>query len=109
MRGRGPYLLLAWLLLLPVLTTPASAASRAPTAAEAVQYTRPLVRARLRLPESLKDYTVAAIVPVPEDPDRYAVTVRFRARTPFGAETAHEAGFRLRAAADGQGWIVTAD
>lgn len=86
----------------------AVAAAVAPTAAEAEYYTRPLVRARLRVPDSLQDYRVASLRPSADDPSRFEVEVQFRARTPFGGMSAHSARFRMKRAAAGGGWIVTA-
>lgn len=79
----------------------------APTLAVVEYYTRPLVRARLRLPDSLRDYRVESIRPSADDAARYDIEVSFRARTPFGGLTAHSAQFRMRRT-DAGGWIVTA-
>ena len=79
-----------------------------PTPAVAEYYTRPLVRARLRLPDSLAGYTVARIEPLAGEPGRYEVEVRFSALTPFGGVTEHSAVFRMRRAAEVDAWIVTA-
>ncbi len=83
-------------------------APAAPSPSEAEFYTRPLVRARLRLPDSLQDYRIVRLAPTVDDPERFEVEVQFRARTPFGGLTAHRAHFRMKRAASGQGWIVTA-
>jgi len=84
-------------------------AAPAPPSAEVVAfYTRPLVKARLRLPDSLQDYTVHSIVPTTEDPARFAVHVQFKARTPFGAVTEHSAKFLMKATVSGRAWVVTA-
>lgn len=112
---RAGLLLLALLpAMLAVAAEPAAiadeaalATSAAPTLAEAEYYTRPLVRARLRLPDSLQDYRVASLLPSADDPSRFEVEVQFRARTPFGGVSAHSARFQMRRAAAG-GWIVTA-
>lgn len=110
----GPRLLAAVLLLSPLLglraePPPAEAQTlEGPPAVTVVDYyTRPLVRARLRVPDSLSDYRVESILPSPDDPLRYDIEVSFRARTPFGGMTAHGARFRMRRA-EGGGWIVTA-
>lgn len=79
-----------------------------PTPAVVEYYTRPMVRARLRLPDSLAGYTVARIEPVAGEPGRWEVEVRFSARTPFGGVTAHNAVFRMRHAAVADAWVVTA-
>jgi hypothetical protein len=96
----------------PAPTKPAVVApdsSRAPPTDDVVlHYTQPLVRARLRLPNSLKDYRIEAITPVQDDPGRFEVRVRFKAETPFGATTEHEARFSMRQAAVPGLWIVTA-
>ncbi|MDP3859861.1 MAG: hypothetical protein Q8Q73_19035 [Stagnimonas sp.] len=79
-----------------------------PTAAVVDYYTRPLIKARLRIPDSLRDYRVTAITRSTDDPSRFEVEVHFLARTPFGGTTAHSARFQMkRAATDGE-WIVTA-
>lgn len=78
-----------------------------PSVTVADYYTRPLVRARLRVPDSLSDYRVESVLPSADDPQRYDIEVGFRARTPFGGMTAHRAQFRMRRA-EGGGWIVTA-
>lgn len=80
----------------------------APTAEVAAFYTRPLVRARLRVPQSLQDYTVASITPSRDDSTRFDVEVRFKARTPFGAITSHSARFQMKRAPSTADWIVTA-
>ncbi len=115
LRGRFGYPLLAAALLW--FPSPGLRAESPPSEAHAVEgppsvtvadyYTRPLVRARLRVPDSLSDYRVESIRPSPDDPLRYDIAVRFRARTPFGGLTAHSAQFRMRRAEAG-GWIVTA-
>lgn len=79
-----------------------------PTTAVVEFYTRPLVKARLRIPDSLRDYRVAAITPSTDDPSRFEVEVHFQARTPFGGTTAHSARFQMKRAAREGGWIVTA-
>ncbi len=120
MRGRGAVVLWSCLLAAvpgafaspdgPGDAPPESAVERAaapPSATTAEYYTRPLVRARLRIPGSLRDYTVAAITPSAEDPTRFDVLVKFAARTPFGATTAHEARFQMKEGLGGS-WIVTA-
>ena len=71
-------------------------------------YTRPLVKARLRLPDSLQNYTVQSITPTADDPARFAVQVQFKARTPFGAVTEHTATYLMKATASGKAWVVTA-
>ena len=80
----------------------------APTTEVAAYYTRPLVKARLRVPQSLQDYTVASITPARDDPTRFDVEVHFKARTPFGAITAHSARFQMKRAASVADWIVSA-
>lgn len=99
--------------LLWLAASAASAAIAAPSAPppplSVVEfYTRPLVRARLRAPDSLRDYQIASLVPSADDPQRFEVEVRFRAQTPFGAITAHSARFQFRQGAPGAGWMVTA-
>lgn len=89
------------------LPSVAQAVEGAPAVTVVDYYTRPLVRARLRVPDSLSDYRVESILPSPDDPQRYDIEVSFRARTPFGGTTAHRAQFRMRRA-EGGGWIVTA-
>lgn len=79
-----------------------------PTPAVVEYYTRPMVRARLRLPDSLAGYAVARIEPLAGEPGRWEVEVRFSARTPFGGVTEHSAVFRMRHAAEADAWIVTA-
>jgi hypothetical protein len=89
-------------------STPAANAAVPPTAQEVRASTEALVRARLRLPESLRDFTVASIAALPEDPTRFAVHLTFKARTPFGAVTGHEARFLMKRSRSGRVWIVTA-
>jgi len=89
-------------------SAPVAAQEAAPSAEIAAFYTRPLVRARLRVPASLQDYTVTAIAPSTDDPTRFDVDVHFKARTPFGATTAHSARFQMKRAAVTADWIVTA-
>lgn len=100
------------LLIAVLLATAVQAAglppSAPPTSALVEYYTRPMVRARLRLPDSLAGYTVARIDPVAGEPGRWEVEVRFSARAPFGGVTAHQAVFRMRRAAEADAWIVTA-
>ncbi len=81
----------------------------APTTAEVLFYTRPLVKARLRMPESLQQFSVVTVQPTPDDAFRFAVMVRFRAKTPFGALTEHEARFHMKRTASQKLWIVTAE
>lgn len=96
------------LVALPAVVIAEAPPPLAPPPTELVEfYTRPLVRARLRLPGSLSDYTVVSVRPVADDPGRYDIEVRFRARTPFGGTTAHGARFRMKRADDAS-WIVTA-
>ncbi|WP_148044716.1 hypothetical protein [Stagnimonas aquatica] len=88
--------------------SPAKALEAPPEIPVVVFYTRPLVKARLRIPDSLQNYTVTAIAPLADDPGRFDVEVHFEARTPFGGTTAHRARFQMkRAAVEGE-WIVTA-
>lgn len=91
----------------PVPAAPPVAVAPPPDDAVVRHYTQPLLRARLRLPNSLKDYRIDAITPVPDDPGRYEVRVRFSADTPFGATTEHEARFWMKAAAIPGQWIIT--
>lgn len=79
-----------------------------PTTEVAAFYTRPLVKARLRVPQSLQDYTVASITPAKDDPTRFDIEVQFKARTPFGAITSHSARFQMKRVASTADWIVTA-
>lgn len=81
----------------------------APTTAEVEHYTRPLVKARLRIPDSLHNFAVTTVAPTANDPSRFAVVVRFRARTPFGAITEHSARFQMKQAFSKGAWIVTAE
>ena len=83
--------------------------SAKPTATEVEHYTRPLVRARLRLPDSLHSFVVTTVTPVTSDPSRFAVEVRFRASTPFGAITEHSARFQMKRASSMASWIVTVE
>ena len=46
---------------------------------------------------------------VAQDPARFAVEVRFRAKTPFGGITEHRARFQMKRASVAGVWIVTAD
>ncbi len=108
---------LAWAAPVLLMAAAANAASdlqaptpgAAPTSAEVIAYTQPLVRARLRIPDSLQAFAVSSIAPEPADPARHVVTVRFRARTPFGQITEHSARFRMKRSASGTVWIITAD
>ena len=70
-------------------------------------YTRPQIKARLRLPDSLQGFAVGAIQPVAGEPGRYAVIVRFKGKAPFGGITAHSAEFWMQRAAIPGHWIVT--
>lgn len=98
------------LLLLAALHSALALAAPAPPSTEVVAlYTRPLIKARLRLPDSLRDYTVQSITPTADDPARFAVQVRFKARTPFGAVTEHTAKFLMKVTASGKAWVVTAE
>jgi hypothetical protein len=90
-----------------IAESPLPMAEGAPTTDEVQANTRPMVRARLRLPDSLQDFSVAEIAALPDDPTRYAVRVTFKARTPFGALTAHEARFLMKRSSRGTVWIVT--
>lgn len=88
---------------------PAQQHAAAPPSVEQVLfYTRPLVKARLRLPTSLQDFAVLSIAPTADDAARFAVEVQFKARTPFGAVTEHRARFHMKATTGGKGWVVTA-
>ena len=82
--------------------------SAAPTIAEVEFYTRPLVKARLRIPESLHSFAVTAITPLCDDPSRFEVAVRFRARTPFGGVTEYSTRFQMKPASSKGVWITTA-
>lgn len=91
----------------PPVTAPDQAA---PTTAEVLFYTQPLVKARLRLPASLHAFAVTAVTPSADDPARFEVAVQFRASTPFGAITAHQARFAMKRTASNRNlWIVTAE
>lgn len=97
--------------LSPPVSTPAEVETRhamPPTAQEVRANTLPLVRARLRLPDSLQDFAVAEVAPLPQDPTRFTIRVTFKARTPFGAVTAHEARFTMKRSASRAVWITTA-
>lgn len=106
-------------LLLLVMTSLAQAAtgtvpiaehsSVAPTTADVERYTRPLVKARLRIPDSLHGFVVTKVVPMVNEPSRFEVEVRFRARTPFGVITEQSARFRMKKASGQGAWIVTAE
>lgn len=74
-----------------------------------MRHTRPFIRSRLRLPESLHQVSVPLIQPAADDPAAFEVRVRFHARSPFGATTQHELRYRLKRAQQGDVWIVTAD
>ena len=96
--------------LAAALLMPLAWAATAPTPAEVRHYTQPLVQARMRLPNSLQDFTVARIQPSVDDAARFEVLVQFKAKTPFGALTGHEARFAMkRAASDQSLWIVTSE
>lgn len=89
---------------------PQAAQQYAPPSIEQVLfYTRPLIKARLRLPSSLQDFTVLDIAPTADDPARFAVQLRFKARSPFGAVTEHRAGFHMKATQSGKAWVVTTE
>lgn len=104
-----------WLLLgaiAPAAPAPATVNevfSAAPTLAEVEYYTRPLIRARLRIPDSLQGFVVTLVSPMADDAARFEVEVRFRARTPFGGITGHSARFRMKRAASPGLWVVTAE
>lgn len=101
----------ALLVLAPAwAAAPVAALSAAPTTAEVTRYTQPLVRARLRIPDSLQAFVVAAIKPSADDAMRFEVEVRFKAKTPFGAITPHQARFAMkRSRRTPDLWIVTSD
>lgn len=80
-----------------------------PTTAEVERYTRPLVKARLRIPDSLHGFVVTKVAPMVNELSRFEVEVRFRARTPFGVITEHSARFRMKQASGKGEWIVTAE
>lgn len=111
-----PMLLIAVLLLVMPLAQAVTEAvpmvqlvTAAPTTTEVERYTRPMVRARLRIPDSLQGFVVATVAPMTSDVSRFEVEVRFRARTPFGAITEHSARFRMKPASRRGEWIVTAE
>jgi hypothetical protein len=79
-----------------------------PSAAVILRWTRPLLRARLRLPDSLQSVVVGSVQRDARDPQRFLVLVRFAAQTPFGAITPHQAWFYFRPAARSGDWVVTA-
>lgn len=116
-RGLALAWLLAAILLWPMgspgqttsTIAPARAAATAgPTPAEVARFTEPLIRPRLRIPDSLHALVVDEIRPAAEDASRFEVRVRFRARTPFGATTENRARFSMKRASGDAGWIVTA-
>ena len=82
----------------------------APTRAEVMFYTQPLVKARLRAPDSLHAFAITGIAASADDPLRFEVQVRFRAKTPFGAITEHSARFHMKRSTSSQNiWIVTSE
>ena len=87
---------------------PAIADEAPPTAQEVRANTLPLVRARLRLPDSLQDFAVAEVAPTAQDSARFVIRVTFKARTPFGSVTAHEARFAMKRSASKAVWNTTA-
>jgi hypothetical protein len=93
------------------LVAPAKAEASAlpPTVAEVRFYIQPLVRARLRLPNSLHDFVVTSVAPTAQDPARFLVEVQFKAQTPFGAVTQHAARFWMKHASTPTAWILTAE
>ena len=109
MSAFGRRVAIAALLLLLPLAAARATAPVPPTPAEVGYYTKPLVKARLRLPESLQDFAVSGVQPMADDPSRFLVTVQFKARTPFGGLTEHSARFKMKQAARKTFWIVTAD
>lgn len=83
---------------------------RAPPSVDVVRYyTQPMIRARLRLPESLRDFVVTQIAPTADDPARFLVTLQFKAKAPFGGYTQHRACFHMKQASGSDSWVVTAD
>ena len=102
-----------WFLLLPPLaqaaTEPLPTGPAAPTVAEVEFYTRPLVKARLRIPDSLQGFLVTTIKPEVGDASRFEVEVQFRAKTPFGGVTEHTARFRMKQTSRKNLWIVIAE
>ncbi len=78
-----------------------------PTMEEVRFYTQPLVRARLRLPDSLRDFAVMQIAPTTDDPARFAVTLQFKAKAPFGGITQHTTDFLMKRSSSGKVWLVT--
>lgn len=104
----GRWLVVA-LLALASLARAASTSPSPPTPEQVGYYTQPLVKARLRLPESLQGFTVLSIAPTPDDAARFTVEVRFKARAPFGGVTEHRAKFLMKRTASGKAWVVTAE
>lgn len=90
----------------PVAT---QASSAMPTAAEIRANTVPLIRPRLRLPDSLHQFAVVTVQPTADDPERFLVEVSFKAKTPFGSITEHRAKFHMKRSASGKYWIVTTE
>ncbi|MDO9451659.1 MAG: hypothetical protein Q7J29_02245 [Stagnimonas sp.] len=90
-------------------TDATQSASAAPTTADVLANTIPLIRPRLRVPKSLHQVVVVTIQPTADDPERFQVEVSFRATSPFGATAEHRAKFHMKRSASGQFWIVTAD
>lgn len=80
-----------------------------PTTEEVLMNTRPLIRARMRLPDSLQGLTVTRIEAAVDDPARFAVEVQFQGRTPFGLLTTHQARFHMKRSVNRSLWVVTAD
>ena len=100
------------LVLCTAMLVPARASTEAPvapTVQEAITHTQPLVRARLRLPDSLADFTVTRIEAQRDDATRFDVQLRFKAKAPFGGVTAHEARFVMKRGSTGRFWVVTAE
>lgn len=85
-----------------------STAATPPSVSTAGFYIRQLIKARLRVPESLKDFSVSEIAPSANAVGRFNVTVTFQARSPFGSYTAHSASYQMKRASSGNVWIVTA-
>jgi len=93
----------------PEPSPPAAQARQAPTPEEVLLNTRPLIRARLRLPDSLQGLQVTRIEPTAEDPTRFVVSLAFQGRTPFGRLSSHQARFHMKRSATHGLWVVTAD
>jgi len=91
------------------LALTAAASPAPPSEATVRHYTVPLIKARLRLPESLQDLQITHLAPTADDPARFTVRLSFKAKTPFGSLTPHSAAFLMKRGASGRFWVVTAE